>query len=251
MPGRHPPLTIDRRYCGPPTSANGGYFAGRLAAYVADGRAVAVTLRQPPPLDAPLLVGDSAGGPGLGSADGVVATFGGAPIADAVPVDDAIDALDPVSYEQAAKASLDYRGDIAHPFPTCFVCGTGRSAPDGLALRPGPLPGEPASTAAPWVPHQVLTGIDGRLPAELVWAALDCPGGWTIDLAGRPSVLGRITAVVDALPEPGDECVVAGRLIVREGRKAHALTTLYDGDGRVLARAASVWIEVDPTRITA
>lgn len=247
MPDRHPPLTIDRRYCGPPTSANGGYFAGRLAAYVEDGRAVAVTLRQPPPLDAPLLVLDGEDGPG----PAVVATFGGARIADAVAVDDGIDALDPVSYEQAAKASLDYRGDDAHPFPTCFVCGTARSAPDGLALRPGPLPDRPASTAAPWVPAEVLAGNDGRLPAELVWAALDCPGGWTLDLAGRPSVLGRITAAVDALPEPGDECVVAGRLVTRDGRKAHSLTTLYDGDGRVLARAASVWIEVDPARISA
>ena len=42
-------LTIDRRYRGPLTSANGGYACGRLAAYV-DAHEVEVTLRLPPPL---------------------------------------------------------------------------------------------------------------------------------------------------------------------------------------------------------
>lgn len=47
-------ILIDRRYCGPPNSANGGYAAGRLAAFV-DGTAE-VTLRRPPPLDTALNV---------------------------------------------------------------------------------------------------------------------------------------------------------------------------------------------------
>ena len=47
-------ITIDRRYRGPLQSANGGYAAGRLAAFV-DGPAE-VTLRLPPPLDRPLAI---------------------------------------------------------------------------------------------------------------------------------------------------------------------------------------------------
>ena len=47
-------ITLDRRYRGPTQSANGGYAAGRLAAFV-DGPAE-VTLRLPPPLDRPLAV---------------------------------------------------------------------------------------------------------------------------------------------------------------------------------------------------
>ena len=48
-------VTIGRRYRGPLTSGNGGYSAGRLAAFV-DAPAVEVTLRLPPPLERPLQV---------------------------------------------------------------------------------------------------------------------------------------------------------------------------------------------------
>ena len=82
----------------------------------------------------------------------------------------------------------------------------------------------------------------------MVWAALDCPGGWTLDIVGRPAVLGRITAQVDALPRVGEPCVVMGRLLRRSGRKGFSATTVYDGDGRVLGRAESVWIEIDPQK---
>ena len=47
-------VTIDRRYRGPLTSANGGYAAGVLGARL--GAAAEVTLRLPPPLERPLRV---------------------------------------------------------------------------------------------------------------------------------------------------------------------------------------------------
>ena len=43
------PLIIDRKYCGPPNSGNGGYVAGVLADLLPD--TAVVTLRKPPPLD--------------------------------------------------------------------------------------------------------------------------------------------------------------------------------------------------------
>ena len=46
------PITIDRRYRGPPTSANGGYVCGLVANAI--GGSGEVTLRAPPPLDQPL-----------------------------------------------------------------------------------------------------------------------------------------------------------------------------------------------------
>ena len=91
-------------------------------------------------------------------------------------------------------------------------------------------------------PTRRLAGADGVLPAALVWAALDCPGGWSSDLVGRPMVLGRITAAVDALPAAGDPCVVVGRHLRDEGRKTFTASTAYDGDGRVLGRAEALWI---------
>src|SRR5215472_13581891 len=47
-------VTIAARFCGPPTSANGGYFAGRVAALAT--RTVGVRLLTPPPLDAEFAV---------------------------------------------------------------------------------------------------------------------------------------------------------------------------------------------------
>ena len=45
-------IIIDKRFCGPPNSGNGGYVCGRLARHIPGG--AEVTLRAPPPLDTPL-----------------------------------------------------------------------------------------------------------------------------------------------------------------------------------------------------
>src|SRR5260370_24878582 len=47
-------LTIAAGFCGPATSANGGYFAGLVATLVS--RTLAVRLLKPPPLDTELAV---------------------------------------------------------------------------------------------------------------------------------------------------------------------------------------------------
>lgn len=78
----------------------------------------------------------------------------------------------------------------------------------------------------------------------LIWAVLDCPGGWTVPQEERAHVLGRLAARVDALPAPGDQCVVMGLLLGRDGRKASVRTTLYSPTGTVLATARATWIEL-------
>jgi hypothetical protein len=239
----HPPtvlgrLLIDRRFTGPPNSGNGGYVAGRLAGFLPDAPAVRVTLRQPPPLEAAMLL--SADG------DGVRATFGGVVVAEVVPAELDIDAVAPVPYDDARAAAAYFPGLLHHPYPTCFVCGTEKPSPDGLGLRPGRLPHQPDTTAAAWQPDASL-GDGGSLPAAMVWAALDCPGGWTIDLVGSPAVLGQLTTAVDAVPALGEPCVVMGRLLGTQGRRSFTATTLYDADGRICARAAAVWVAVDPS----
>jgi hypothetical protein len=99
----------------------------------------------------------------------------------------------------------------------------------------------PGLTACSWTPDETCTG------PEFVWAALDCPGGWTSDLAARPLVLGRMTATVEQVPPVGQPVVVVGELFASEGRKTMTGTTAYDRDGRVIGRSEQVWIEVDPT----
>jgi hypothetical protein len=59
-------------------------------------------------------------------------------------------------------------------------------------------------------------------------------------------VLGRMTARVETLPVIGEEHVVVGAGRGRDGRKTFTASTLYDGDGRVVATAEHVWIAVDP-----
>jgi hypothetical protein len=47
-----PSIAINRRFRGPPTSANGGYVCGLVANVI--GGSGEVTVRAPPPLDQPL-----------------------------------------------------------------------------------------------------------------------------------------------------------------------------------------------------
>jgi hypothetical protein len=228
-------LVVPARFAGPPGSANGGWLAGRLAELSDLAAPVRVTLRHPPPLDVDLdLHVEDDGRVTLG--------FGGAIIAEAEAAAMTEDVVDPVDHATALAAMDRYGGLDAHPFPGCFVCGTDRPAPDGLGLRPGRLTDRPDTVATAWLPDASLAGPDGSLPAHLVWAALDCPGGWSSDLAGRPMVLGRMTAAVDALPVAGEPCVVVGRHLRDEGRKTFTASTAYDGDGRVLGRSEAVWI---------
>lgn len=145
---------------------------------------------------------------------------------------------DPVSYTEAVAAGEHYPGLTDHPFPTCFSCGTDRDPGDALCLRPGPL--TEGVFAAAWTPREVTE--------EIVWAALDCPGGWALGVGGRPMVLGTMTAEVNELPGVGQECVVMSWRTGGEGRKHTAATALYAGTRR-LAQARSVWIEIDPAAV--
>ena len=229
-------VRVERRFQGPERSGNGGYVAGlvgtALAAELGTETVPKVTLRMPPPLEKDLELK-----PGL-------LTDGDAVVAEAVQVDSdflADATIDPVLPDEAREAEASYRGLQNHPFPSCFVCGP--SNPQGLQLKPGPI-GD-GRTACTWKPAAEL-GTGGLIDELFLWAALDCPGGWTIDLEGRPSVLGQLTASIDARPRVGEECVALGRYLGEDGRKTFTASTLYDADGRVLARAKHTWITVDP-----
>ena len=225
-------LTVDHRFRGPSDSGNGGYVCGLLASRVApelSGIGVVVTLRMPPPLDTPLAVVSEGDGLRLMHGDSLVAEAARSrlDVAPVIPVDDAA----------AKEASRHYPGFDKHPFPQCFVCGPDRDPGDGLRLFPGRL-GD-GRTACVW---NVAEEFSGR--PELVWAALDCPGGWSAEIEGRPMVLGRMTALVNALPEAGEECVVMGRLLGSEGRKTWTTSTVYGMDGGELGRAHATWISI-------
>ena len=56
----------------------------------------------------------------------------------------------------------------------------------------------------------------------LVWAALDCPGGWAADLPGRPMVLGRMALQRYDPLAVGEPHVVTGQVLATEGRKTRS-----------------------------
>ncbi|WP_193608753.1 hypothetical protein [Nocardioides lijunqiniae] len=248
------PVIVPSRFCGPPSSGNGGWSAGALAATLPHpgdhGRswpAVTVALRRPPPLDTELPVTDEDGAH--------VASHDGRPVAQARLADRDPSPVAPVGADEARAAEAAYPGLRAHPFPTCFACGTEREEGDGLRIFPGEVGAadEAARAAATWTPHPSLAEDWHEYRDEVrhaslpvTWAALDCVGAWAGDMGERPMVLGTMTARIDALPVIGEEHVVIGAARGQEGRKTYTASTLYDADGRVVAAAEHVWITIDP-----
>jgi hypothetical protein len=78
---------------------------------------------------------------------------------------------------------------------------------------------------------------------EIVWAALDCPGGWAVDDFQREGVLlGRMAAAIAAMPALETPAVVMGWRLGEDGRKRYAGSALYTAEGELLAAARSTWI---------
>ena len=239
MPSVGDSVVIERRFNGPPDSGNGGYTCG-LAARALDG-AAEVSLRRPPPLDAPLdvVLGDGR----------VELHDGGELVAEGstAPSDRFVDPPEPVSVEAArAAATHSTYLDDTHPFPTCFVCGPLRADGDGLRIFPGWVE-ERGLFAAPWAPPG-----EGPVPAEIVWAALDCPTSAPLMNAPGPDgkvlpiVLARLAVDVRGPVEAGGEHVITSWEIAREGRKREAGAALYGVDGELRALARALWIELKP-----
>jgi hypothetical protein len=226
-------LRILPRFCGPAASANGGYFAG-LVATLAE-RTLTVRLRQPPPLDTELTVSEADRGVLRVQQEQTL-------IGEAEP---AVLALDPPRvphYLEAVEASRHYAGFRQHRFPTCFVCGTQRVRGDGMRIFAGPMP-ELGLVAAPWVPDPSLDRGDGKVRAEFMSAALDCPGYYAVAADDRMMLLAEFTAHVDRLVHVGEACTVIGWQLGSEGRKHAAGTALYDGKGELCGKARALWIE--------
>src|SRR5262245_5860100 len=234
-------LVIPSRFCGPSGSGNGGYVCGRIAGYV--NGPVTVTLRRPPPLATPMAV----------ERDGEASLrihHGSTLIAEATvaPVPPVLEIPDPVSAAEAHTAAGGARYFQDPVFPDCFVCGMSRQPGDGLRIFPGPVPGR-ALWAAPWTPDPSVTGADGRVRPEVVWAALDCPSGiaaaQAADLTRDSAILlGRMTASLVALPVPGDRCRVIAWPGERDGRKLLAGSAPLAPGGGVLAAARAAWLPV-------
>lgn len=226
-------LTVASRFCGPPGTANGGYVCGLFASHAPE--VVRVRLQKPVPLDVPLQIERRGEGR-------LELLHEGQLVARAEPAPLELQPPAAPDYLQALAASRRYVAFDHHAFPGCFVCGTARARGDGLrifagATRAGDM------VAAPWVPDASLGHDDGKIGAEFMWAALDCPGYFAARDDGRPMLLGEFTAHVDRRVHVDEPCVVIGWKIAASGRKHEVGTALFDEDGELCGRARATWIE--------
>src|SRR6266852_1414370 len=94
-----PTIFVPSRFCGPPTSGNGGYTCGLISA--AMGAPADVTLRKPIPIERDLQIHSRDG-----ANSGVLVKDGDDLIAEAVPVNWAIDMPgDQIGFEEAHRAA--------------------------------------------------------------------------------------------------------------------------------------------------
>ena len=230
-------IVIDRRYCGPPKSGNGGYVGGLLAAYV-KGTAE-VTLRLPPPIDTPLDVVRNGAGAKLMSGDKLVA--------EAQPVEIEVDAPAAPSWDEAVAAAKRGRTQRTNlQYNSCFVCGLDRGPGDGLCIFPGSLDGT-KTMAATWEPDTTVSDSDGVVPPEIVWSALDCPSGFPYIEPKGLVILGRLAVKRIETVRRGERYVVLGWPTGQDGRKRYSSSALYTESGKLCAVLKATWIQLDET----
>jgi hypothetical protein len=235
-------VRFERRFQGFTDGALGGYAAG-VAARGIEGPAEA-NLRALPPLERELTLEP-------GDDGGVELRDGETLVLEARPAGFELE-IPPVPTPDEARAADEHRvHDEAHPYPGCFTCGPGRAEGDGLRLFMGRASHGGDLLAATWTPHAGLTP-EPELPAEFVWAALDCPTIWAAWLEnevlrvpdGTFSVLARHR--VERLgPVPtGEPAIVISWPISHDGRKHVTGAAIHSADGELLARAESLLIDV-------
>jgi hypothetical protein len=230
-------ISVAAQFRGPPNSVNGGYACGLMGRLI-HGPFTAI-LRAPPPLDTPMM---------LIRDDGVVRleSEAGALIGEARPADASTLPAPPFAPTLAAAtaAAPGFPGLERAFHPICFTCGDRLAEGVGLRVFTGQLGGAPDGVVAgPWTPHAAFADNEGLVPAEVVWAALDCPGSvsWVVTGAGG-GMLGTMTGELLRRPPIGEPCIVLAWPLERSGRKLISGTALLSPDGELLARSHEVWI---------
>jgi hypothetical protein len=233
------PVVIDRRFRGPPASANGGYTCG-LVAVALGAKTAEVNLRAPPPLEKELALERATEVRLFDPEDGTL-------LADGRRIDDfELELPDSPPLEVALEADRRYPYYDDHAFPGCFVCGPDRDEGDGLCIYPGPI-GDGSLLTCAWTPAPAFAGADGSLRDEVAWAALDCPSGNAAhhhDPGEGLMVLARLRGRLELPIAVGKPYVVAGWTIDLDGRKHRSATAIYDHSGEPSAWAEALWIEL-------
>lgn len=219
----------------------GGFSAHRFAAAV--GEPVAIDLRAPIPLEAPLAVVSTAEGWELRHGEATIMRAASRP-AGGLPD------TEPVAIAEAAAAMAGFPGTGAeHEAAGCFSCGLGERT---MQVWPGPLADGTGRTATRWTPPVWVDDGEGRVSDAMAWTALDCVQGFFVNFGAGPrrnSLTVRFEAeVYRPITVGADYAIVGfdGRGQGWDGRKRMAAANIFDAEGRLVASAASLWVEPRP-----
>jgi hypothetical protein len=233
-------LSFDRRFRGFESGALGGYAAGAVVAGRIDGPAE-VNLRSLPPMGRELKLSEQGDDGELALRDGETLVL------EAKPATFELEIPPPPDMSEAEEAQHRLiHEELGHLYPSCFTCGPDREPGDGLRLFMGSGGADADLLVAAWTPDQSLAERGDAIPAEMVWAALDCPSIWAVGEfpEGGFNVLAR-QRVESLGPVPvGEPSVVTAWPIEHDGRKHLTGVAIHDGDGRLLARGESLLVEV-------
>jgi hypothetical protein len=229
-------IVINKTFCGPTESGQGGYVSGLLGGFIEGSSEV--TLRVPPPLNQTLEID-------MSDKDLIKLLNGDTIVAQAIPSKVEFNIPKPPTYEEAIAASESYIGFKQHAFPKCFVCGPERLEGDGLRIFPGQISGKDL-VAAPWIPYKSLADENGNVKNEFIWAALDCAGGFAAIISKlRLIVLGKLAVSIEHDIQINKKYIVIGWPIMIEGRKLLAGTAIFTESGKLCAKAKATWIDLN------
>ncbi|HUP37348.1 MAG TPA: hypothetical protein VNC82_18095 [Candidatus Limnocylindria bacterium] len=238
-------IVVERRFRGPDMgggTGNGGYFCGLVAVAAGPGtRSVEIRRASGVPLDRPLTVRTVPDGAEVHDDEGLIARTPGEAITVTAPA--------PPPVEVAVWISARFleqleSGEVLHQFPECFVCGHRRAPGDGLRLFVGPLDQKAGTWVGAWRPAAGFLDEAGLVRPELVWSALDCPGGWAIT---GPANTGTLQVEILGPVDGRQDLIVMGwpmpAASARPGsRRRYAGTAMFDARGGLLARGAAIWV---------
>ncbi len=228
-------VVLDGFFRGPPTSANGGYAAGVTARLLREP--ARVSLPKPPPIGRPLTARRVESG---------VKIFDGDEVVLVAKPRGQLDVRVPDINPAAARTAVAIPEILAnHAAPTCVVCGPGRA--DGFRIFPGSL--GPGLVATSWRVPSIECQEGAEVSSPILWAALDCPGGWCFEGAHVEFVPVVVSQSVDILKpiHAGEEVIIVGWKTGRAERTLSACTAVLDPEGGPLAVSKQTCIAVPAT----